>query len=357
MAFYIFAVLLSAYHSDFPTATYFSVWQLIRMLTLSVVLARACANEHVPPALMAGLAIGICLEVVLTLTQHGEGVTQAMGQFAHQNLLGLIANSVVMIFLGVYIAKPTAWKLAIVPFAGMIMAVLTASRATLGLYLMGVILLFLLSMIRQYTNQKFWIALVCTMLLAISTPFALSTLAARFAAQPLDEGYDERAAFQAAATLMINDHPLGVGANNYVLVVNLKGYNDRAMVAPVVGSRSANVHNVYYLVTAEIGWFGLFAFVIMLLHPLIVAFRCGWRNRHDLRGDMLIGLGVSMFVTYCHSWFEWIFVAHEAQYFFAIICGLTAGMAMQLDYFAPVRKAVPRLSDGTRTISDATVTI
>ena len=52
----------------------------------------------------------------------------------------------------------------------------------------------------------------------------------------------------------------------------------------IIGSDSANVHNIYYLVAAETGYIGLIAFVWLLLQPLIVAFRCGWRNPRDQEG-------------------------------------------------------------------------
>jgi O-antigen ligase len=133
--------------------------------------------------------------------------------------------------------------------------------------------------------------------------------------------------------MMISDHPLGVGANYYVVAANTGGYNNRAGVAPVIGSESTNVHNIYYLVTAETGYIGLATFVLMLLQPLVVAFRCGWRNRGDRRGDLLLGLGISLFVIYVHSYFEWIFITFSPQYMFALDVGLVAGLATQLGYW------------------------
>jgi O-antigen ligase len=73
--------------------------------------------------------------------------------------------------------------------------------------------------------------------------------------------------------------------------------------------------------------------VLMLLQPLIVAFRCGWRNRDDSRGDLLIGLGTGILMVYIHSFFEWIFVAYQTQYLFAMVIGLVAGLARQLGYW------------------------
>jgi hypothetical protein len=91
------------------------------------------------------------------------------------------------------------------------------------------------------------------------------------------------------------------------------------------------------LTAAEIGYQGLIALLLLLGSPLIVAFRCGWRNRGDERGDLLLGLGVALLAVYIHSWVEWVLVSFSAQYFLAITMGLIAGNAQQLGYWSSVR--------------------
>jgi O-antigen ligase len=89
------------------------------------------------------------------------------------------------------------------------------------------------------------------------------------------------------------------------------------------------------------GYVGLLAVVFMLLSPLIVALRCGWRNRGDRRGDLLLGLGATLLTVYLHSFFEWIFVVFPAQYLFAITVGMIAGQAQRLGYWgAPIRQRI-----------------
>ena len=80
----------------------------------------------------------------------------------------------------------------------------------------------------------------------------------------------------------------------------------------------------------------------MLLQPLCVALLCGWKNRGDQRGDLLIGLGVALLTVYLHGLFEWIFVLLETQYMFAINLGLIAGLSTQLGYWS--RTASPAIS-------------
>jgi O-antigen ligase len=167
--------------------------------------------------------------------------------------------------------------------------------------------------------------------LAAVIPIVVVSFEHRFAVQDRSD-YDERAAFLDAAQMMLGDHPFGVGANHYVSAANLGGYNERAGVAPTEGSLGANVHNVYALVAAETGYFGLIAFVVFLLAPLWMAIRYSWRYRGEERGDLLLGLAAALLTVYVHSLFEWIFVVFTPQYLFAFDIGVVAALSQAAVY-------------------------
>jgi O-antigen ligase len=208
---------------------------------------------------------------------------------------------------------------------------------------MGYAVVFILSAMRQWTSRKALILLVGVVTMGAVVPLVVSSFQTRFAAEGASaaagDDYDERGAYKTVATMMLTDHPMGVGANHYTLVANMRGYNFRAGVALTYSSLAGNVHNIYYLIAAETGYLGVFAFVLLLLQPLIVAFRCAWRYRGDLRGDLLLGLAVALLTVYIHSYFEWIFITFQAQYIFALDVGLVAGLAQQLGYW---RRPSPR---------------
>src|SRR5258706_13265829 len=73
-------------------------------------------------------------------------------------------------------------------------------------------------------------------------------------------GSDEaRTAMQDAAALLFSTHPLGVGANNYVLAANAYGANAAAGLSWT--EFAAFVHNAYLLVAAETGFLRLASLV------------------------------------------------------------------------------------------------
>ncbi len=337
MVLYFVAVLFSIFQAQVPMASLFYAWQLARMFLLYAVVTKACADERFAPALLRGMAIGLCIEACLAAWEFSRGDLQAAGTLGHQNLLGFVSHFVVFPLFALLLAGQPGRLQALGILAGIVTAVLTASRATLGFAGVGYVELFLLSAWRKWTSLKAKVLMMGVLLAVVVAPLALWSLERRFAAVPLAQDYDERAAFEKAASMIVFDHPMGIGANQYVLIANTMGYNERAGVAWT--SSGAIVHNIYWLVTAETGYFGLVAFVLLLARPLLTAFNCGWRARNDWRGDLLLGLGVSLLTVYVHSFFEWALATFPAQYMFALTCGLVAGVAQQLGYWgrAPVR--------------------
>lgn len=333
---YLVAISLSALHAVQPVAAGFYVLQFCRIYFLIVVVAHASKDETILLNLLQGMALGLCLQaVIVTWQRYGLGVVQASGTFAHQNTLGLVSHLVVVPHMALLLAGARGVQIAAIPFAGAIVAVLTTSRAALLFAGVGFVTLYLVSALRRWTTRKSLVGVGCLMLAGFIAPIVISSFERRFELNPLmEEEYDERAAFERTAALILQDHPFGVGVNHYVQIAKNFGYSERGGVAPVEGSRNNIVHNIYWLTAAETGYFGVFAFVTMLLTPMILALKTGWRARGTTRGDLLIGFGVALFTVYCHSTLEYIFLSKEAQYLFAITSGCVFGLASRIPRYA-----------------------
>jgi hypothetical protein len=336
MALYFLATVLSALQASQPTAALFYSWQLARMFLVYATVARGCVDPRVPLAILKGMAAGLVVEVVVGGWQRfGMGILQAPGTMTHQNLLGMMTHFVALPAFAVLLSGPVGWVACAAPI-GIAVDLLTTSRGALGFSLLGYATIFILSSLRKWTVRKRSVLMIGILGALTIIPIAISSFDRRFSDQAVSvsSDYDERAAFEKSAKMMLSDNPLGQGANHYVIAANLGGFNQRAGVVPVPGSEGANVHNVYFLVAAETGYPGLITFVLMLLRPLTVALLCGWNSRGDQRGDLLIGLGVTLLIVYIHGLFEWIFVLLETQYMFAMDLGLVAGLATQLGYWS-----------------------
>jgi O-antigen ligase len=338
MALYFVAALLSVIHADQPMAALFYPWQLARMFLVYAVVTRACADPQVPLAILKGMAVALLIQAAVSIWERfALGVLQPGGTIGHQNLLGLISHLIVFPFFALLLAGLRGWLPLAVVVAGAVIEVLTTSRATIGLAGFGFASLFALSALRQWTFRKTMVLLMGAAMIALLVPLAISSFEQRKLGNDEVSSDEERSAYISAAEMMLSDHPFGVGPNHFALVANLGGYYDRAGVAADTGSRGGNVHNVYLLVAAETGYPGLITFSILLINSLFVAFRCGWRNRGDQRGDLLLGLGTGLLIVYLHSFFEWSLVIFQAQYMLVLTIGMIAGLAQQLGYRRPAQ--------------------
>src|SRR5208282_6154782 len=246
-------------------------WQLARMFLVYAAVAKGCSTDRrVVPALLTGMAIGLSFEACNAIWQRfALGILQPGGSFGHENFLGLVSHFVVFPWVALLYAGEHGWRPVIGPLAGLVVAVLTVSRATVGLAAGGYVGLFGLSVLRKWTPRKAVLMVGGVVALGVLAPIVVASFEKRFGPGPRDS-YDERAAFARAAEMIIADNPFGIGANSYVVIANTENYNFKAGVAQVIGSDSANVHNIYLLVTAESGYIGLVTFVLMLAQPLIV---------------------------------------------------------------------------------------
>ena len=336
MLIYLAATTLSAVQAMLPEASLFYPWQLLRVFFLYVTVYRGvCADRRIPDAILKGLAAGVFLELAFASWQRAHGVLRTPGTFSSENLLGVISQFVIFPYFAAMLGGRRGRLAPAVVAAGLVIAVLTASRAAILLDCVGLAMVFVLSARNQWTPRKakiLWVGIAVTVVFA---DFAVSALQQRFvggAQLGVTQEDTERITFEKAAALMLADHPMGVGANQFVIVANLGGYYSRVGEVWTLG-RDTNVHNVYWLVAAETGYIGLVAFVGFLVSPLIAALRAGFRHGTEPRGDLLFGLGVALLVVYIHSFEEWIFVVFETQYVFAIVVGLIAGLTQELNYW------------------------
>ncbi|WP_447953160.1 O-antigen ligase family protein [Sphingopyxis chilensis] len=328
--FYLFAALLSVALSTLPMSSAFYLFQLMRVFLVFAAVASFAGQPGAVRWLCLGLALGATFQAVMTVDQRMSGAIQAAGTMGHQNLLGLMLHFVTLPLLALLLAGERSKLIMMGVFAALVAVALGASRGAIGFVAIGLALLFLLSLARRPTSHKWKITGLAVLVMAVVVPITISSFHERFASRPIYDGPDgERLAFERAAKAMWNDHPMGVGANQYVVTANADGYSERAGVTWSYASRSTNVHNMYLLTGAELGWIGLASLILLFAWPVLRGLHFAFRHRTDPRGDVVLGASVAILVTALHGIVEWIFVTGHAQYVFAISMGIIAGSIKQ----------------------------
>lgn len=326
---YIATVVFSMAVSELPFASFMYAWQLLRVLLVAAAVARVSTDGDAPRHIVYGMCCGIIFQAFFSITEHfGHGAIQASGTVGHQNLLGMMTHFVLLTSLALVLAGDRAIILKVGVAAALLTIALTGSRGTLGFAGGSVLALFALSLLRRPTAKKVQVAGAGIAVLLALAPVAYLTMEKRFAVSGDGGTYDERAAFERAAHAMWRDHPLGVGANEYVIIANTKGYSARAGVVWTAGSRSANVHNAYLLIAAETGWFGLVAFIFLYLVAIVAGIRAAWAKPATQHSELALGAVIALATVAIHSLYEWIFVLEFTQYLFGIMLGFVMGLSV-----------------------------
>ncbi|NUT01291.1 MAG: hypothetical protein HOP96_09970 [Sphingomonas sp.] len=328
MGFYLLAFVVSTAVAEIKTPSIFYLWTLVRCTLVYYAIARASAvNKDVPLGLLTGLIGGLSVQAVVVLSQKATGAVQATGWFIHQNLLGMTSHFVVYpafaAFLGGYYNRRTLLCLG----AAFIVAWGGGSRATLGLLAFGLVLTMILSCRYRMNSRKMTIVALGLVCLTAAIPIGLAAIDRR-SADIRAGSSEERERMKASAAMIIADYPLGIGANRYVAVANVGGYNARAGIA--WSSFAALAHNTFYLVTAEMGWLGLFALIGMLVSVFSLALSDMARAPPGFSTEYSIGIAVTILMVAAHSYFEWISMLFSIHILFAMTVGtLVALRGMQ----------------------------
>jgi len=334
MALYFLSALSATFWALSPEAAAFYCWQLLRVFTVYLAVANVCALEFEAAAsILKGLATGEILECGVAIWQRfGQHILQTSGTMDSQNELGIASHFVLFPFFALMLGGRRGWLPPLVVFACLATDALTTSRGAVVLGLTGLGLVWLFSSLTRISVRKFSVALLGLTAVALMTPLAIASFDKRFGHSNLGLGEDpERLAFKRAASMMIADHPWGVGPNNFAFVANVRGYYNHLGISN--NGRSSNVHNLYVLTLAEVGPAGLASYILILVVPFITAMRYGLRpvyqDADDPRRDILIGASVTLLIVAIHSTEEWVMVVAVLEYLLAILLGFVSGLSIK----------------------------
>jgi O-antigen ligase len=329
MAFVGIAYAVSTISTGMHMESFFTGWQILKSVVVYLAVTRAClTNKDAALGLMTGLVTGIAIQAAIVSWEiAATGQSQAGGWFGHQNNLGFATHFVVYPALAALMGGYYPKRMLLAVLSAVLIAFAGASRATIGLMILGMGLTLIFSSMHKVNSRKMAVAGAALLALLAVSPVLYSSLQRRTVEQR-ENSTEVRDNMKAAASLMIADFPLGVGPNRYVLVANLGGYSEKAGVPWNTGNRGAPVHNLYYLMTTEMGWLGLGAIISLFFSCFIVAVRAMRRVPNGFGGELAAGIAVTMIIVAVHANFEWIFMLHANHDFFAMSSGMAAAIYM-----------------------------
>jgi O-antigen ligase len=311
-AIYGLTLLISLIPATNAMAAAFSFWLLIRTFLLFAAISLEASKPEVVRALVTGLCIGLAIQAGYVLNQRFHGVVQASGTMPHQNILGMVTEAALLPCVAAMLGGDRRIHVRMGVIAGLTIVALGGSRATLGFTFFGLATLFVLSLLRGATPSKLRILGFAVILSLLAVPIGSATLKRRFGESSFAAPDNGRIALEREANMMAADHLLGVGANNFVLVGNVKGYAARAGVDPMEANRSKPTHNAYLLAKAETGWLGEIALIFLLLIPPYRGLRFGFAKKKGADGETALGSAMAVIVIALHSNYEYAIHMYNA---------------------------------------------
>jgi O-antigen ligase len=282
-------------------------------------------SPRAPFALLAGIGGSVLFECLVASWQYLHGAAQAGGTLGHRTMIGIMSHSAVMPAFALLLGGSRRFFPVLIVIAGAVIAYVGASRATIGLYGLGLLITLILSLRHKVTGSKVAIGITALGVLAVGYPVMQLAIARRTAVD-IQSSNAERHSLIDAATMIIADHPFGIGANNYVLVANIGGYSERAGVSWYYESRSEPVHNSYLLVLAELGWLGFIGLIGFVGSFIFLGWKALRRLPPGRSSDLLVGVLGATVITAIHSAFEFVPMMFFMHYMFAINFGMLIGL-------------------------------
>ena len=275
-----------------------------------------------------------CLSALLVLKQkYIEGIYRIRLLFDHSNTVPLFLNLVMPIVLLWALAGPDrrravdSW-LGTLGALGMVGAVtMTYSRAGIALAAVSVVVVLGLALHLRPAMRSAVGAVAISLLGASGLVVVADSLLARFLNAPKSSG-EARDEFNIAASEMAADHFLGVGINQFSIVLT-RDIRYRRHIAVMANEEEAGVvHHIYWLTAAELGFPGLGIFLLLLGRYWRLAWQLGFEGG-SLASLVGLGAGVGFAAIHLQGFLEWALRISPVSYQFAIVSGLVCGLVVQ----------------------------
>ncbi len=325
---YMLAMLAS--FADTPDAlkSAFSVWKLARMYFFFETLATCFLDARMISAATYGLGAGVLLQGLLALEQkYLFHMVRVTGSMPHPNSLAMIVNLIAPVAFALWLSgRGRRMVIPVFALAGLC-TIISLSRGGMLMFAAATGLGAAIAVARKPEARRIKILLALAVGAGAVLAKSLDTIVERFTTAP-KESEQARVLFNQAARMMADEHPFGVGVNMYSHVLDHGGYADRLHIEP--GDRNGIAHHIYWLTTAELGYAGLAAYVLLLAAVYWSALRAALRP--GLAGTLGTGIMLGLSTMYLQGTAEWIARQTPMAYAFWMYAAMAAALRVHRNF-------------------------
>ena len=278
-------------------------------------------------------------QFLVVLTQrYAFHVYQVRGTFEHQNSLSMYGTMIGMVFLAVGLGMK-GWEGNLYLFSYVTCAVaveFTVSRGGLMAFALGTAAVCLGSLGERITVRRVSVISGLLLLGLLGGAFAFGTIKTRFQSDGAEISSRGRQLLVESALRISRDYPLGIGWNNFALVINQPyPYGDNLdeyeierghTVRPDV--KKQNVESLYCLLLAETGYQSLICYVAVAAVFLWQNARAMASFRDRFLGCVSLGIAAGCGANYFQSFFERVLIFQKNMALWMLLLGVTARIEM-----------------------------
>jgi O-antigen ligase len=342
MAAYFGVGLLATLIAPWPMLGWFTLFKLAKAYLIFWVVANALRTGVPTEAMWFGMTgIAAFLTILAVKEKYVDHLYRINGPFDHSNSIPLFVNLILPVLLFWSLAGPGLPRrlagAAVLSTLGLAFAVVaTMSRAGIALMGFGLVGALVLANRRAGSRRVTATTALVAVAVLLGGSMAADSLLDRVKNAP-ESSEEARDEFNAAAGMMLRDHPMGVGLNHFSRVLStVPRYRDN-LVVMANEEQGGVAHHIYRLTAAELGWPGLFLFLVIVGRFLWIALRHGWRSR-SLDGSLLTCMGLGFVTLHLSGFLEWGFRITPIFYLFLVMSGFAVALAGQ------VARPIPRTS-------------
>ncbi len=275
--------------------------------------------------------------VVVLKMKYVDHIYQVWGTFEHQNSLCMFGTMIGLVLLAA--GSGPKYKSSNFYLWGFLTSAVvvesTLSRGGLVIFGAGTVIVMLLSLVDRITIRRVCVIGVLGLIGMLGLAMTLGTIIARFNDKFNVDSNATRDLLNIASRKMLADHPLGVGWNNYALVINPPWhYGDhidkwqRDHNGTVIKGPKGISESHYYLLLAETGYQGYASYMLFIAVFLFWNIRGAWTFRHSLLGCVSFGTLLGCGMNYLQSMLERCLTQPRNMILWMILLALTSRIEM-----------------------------
>ncbi len=260
-------------------------------------------------------------------------IYQVWGTFEHQNALCMFATMIGLVLLAAG-AGPKHRSSNFYLWGFLTCAVIvesTLSRGGIVMFGMGTVAIMLLSLLDKITMRRVLVISGLCVIGLLGLALTINTIIARFNDKFNVDSNATRDLLNIASKKMLADYPLGIGWNNYALVINTPWhYGDhidkwqlKHNGAIIKGPKGISESH-YYLLLAENGYEGLISYLLFIAVFLVWNIRAAWTFRHSTLGCVSFGIVLGCGMIYLQSTLERCLTQPRNMILWMILLALTS---------------------------------